>query len=385
MRKIWIALLAAVVLGTGCVGLQPVPGDGGGGDSMVSRYRIKALKYENAGEYQKAMLSWEVVKGLKPSDKEANEKIDYLNQTRAAQADKLIKEGLDYYRIHDYASAESRFVAALQYDPRNTQAIDYLKNIPQAMKFRSYKVANRSDLAGLARQYYGDSTKAGMIAYFNGLTEKDRVQAGATLEIPILDMRLKRRLAGLPIYQPRPVVTTARPSQPGTETSETQPEEETTASIEPKEEMPTIDVEGELGTARTLYQARNYGAVVPAAEKVLASDPGNAEATKLLNDSAFQLGKTLSRQKDYVTALRMLNKVSPNYPGASEAISSVRTVMEKQAEVHYRRGVKFFVNEQLAQAISEWRETLKYNPDHPKAQKDIENAQGLLEKLKSTK
>jgi hypothetical protein len=41
--------------------------------------------------------------------------------------------------------------------------------------------------------------------------------------------------------------------------------------------------------------------------------------------------------------------------------------------------------DQLEKAIREWEETLALNPNHPKARKDIENAQNLLKKLQELK
>ncbi len=55
------------------------------------------------------------------------------------------------------------------------------------------------------------------------------------------------------------------------------------------------------------------------------------------------------------------------------------------AEVHYINGIKYFTEEKLDKAIQEWEETLKLNPQHPKAKGDMENAVRLLQKLKEIK
>ncbi len=89
--------------------------------------------------------------------------------------------------------------------------------------------------------------------------------------------------------------------------------------------------------------------------------------------------------KKYREALNMFNRVAPGYNGVKEAIFDVNKIIEKDAEIYYREGVKRFLNEELEEAINEWEKTLVLNPEHQKAKRDIENARGLLEKLKQIK
>jgi tetratricopeptide (TPR) repeat protein len=53
-----------------------------------------------------------------------------------------------------------------------------------------------------------------------------------------------------------------------------------------------------------------------------------------------------------------------------------------QAEIHYAKGVGHFLAEELDQAIVEWEETLRLNPEHSKAKRDLEKARRLLKNLK---
>jgi tetratricopeptide (TPR) repeat protein len=60
----------------------------------------------------------------------------------------------------------------------------------------------------------------------------------------------------------------------------------------------------------------------------------------------------------------------------------VEVQLQDQAEVHYAKGIRHFLSEELEQAIGEWEETLRLNPDHPNAKKDLPKARRLLENLK---
>jgi tetratricopeptide (TPR) repeat protein len=48
------------------------------------------------------------------------------------------------------------------------------------------------------------------------------------------------------------------------------------------------------------------------------------------------------------------------------------------AEDRYRKGLQYFLAEDLHGAIREWEETLRLDPEHPKAKRDIEKARSLL-------
>jgi len=48
------------------------------------------------------------------------------------------------------------------------------------------------------------------------------------------------------------------------------------------------------------------------------------------------------------------------------------------AEEHYRRGVSYFIAEDLPRAIREWEETMSLDPEHSNARRDIEKARKLL-------
>jgi len=90
-------------------------------------------------------------------------------------------------------------------------------------------------------------------------------------------------------------------------------------------------------------------------------------------------------QKKYDDALKVLEKADPADGCAEQIRLGVRNAIKQQAEAHYIRGVKYFLNEELQNAIKEWKKTLKLNPEHGKAKKNIQNARSLLEKLKKVK
>jgi tetratricopeptide (TPR) repeat protein len=53
------------------------------------------------------------------------------------------------------------------------------------------------------------------------------------------------------------------------------------------------------------------------------------------------------------------------------------------AESHYKEGMKLFVTDDLEAAILEWEETLRLNPSHPNAKRDVDRARNMLQGLES--
>jgi len=57
---------------------------------------------------------------------------------------------------------------------------------------------------------------------------------------------------------------------------------------------------------------------------------------------------------------------------------------QEQAEAHYIKGANYFLAEELDKAIVEWEETLRLNPEHPNAKRDLEKARRILKNLKKS-
>ena len=93
------------------------------------------------------------------------------------------------------------------------------------------------------------------------------------------------------------------------------------------------------------------------------------------------MGKRLSSQEKYLESLEMFKKVAPDYGDIRRTIAHLKRRMNQRAEEHYRKGVKFFVNDKLKQAIKEWEQELTLNPHHKKAESDLKNTRNLLERL----
>jgi tetratricopeptide (TPR) repeat protein len=138
----------------------------------------------------------------------------------------------------------------------------------------------------------------------------------------------------------------------------------------------------ELKKAERLLKEKQYKQAVDATQNILNHDPSNKAARDLINTTYCQMGRDFITQKDYVQALDVLSRADPEHGCVKKALFDVKQMSRKQAEVHYLRGVKHFLNEELTDAIKEWEMTLAIDPDYKKAKESIKKTRDLLEKLK---
>ena len=62
---------------------------------------------------------------------------------------------------------------------------------------------------------------------------------------------------------------------------------------------------------------------------------------------------------------------------------TVHSRLTNLAQIHYRNGVKHFINEDLKSAIDEWEIALACDPNHDNARENIDNARRLMQKIET--
>ena len=318
------------------------------------RYRAQAMEHEKKGELPRAVLCWEIVQAFQPADEETARKIASLKAEAKTLADQHFKKGVSFYQGHSIPAARKEFLKALYYAPDNTEILSYLKDKLDE-DTAAYEVKPGDTLKGIAKNIYGDPEKDFLIAYFNNLGKDPKLAPKTVLRLPLLDL---------------PQAKLATPGMPAPTAPEGQIEE------------PAKELEKMMAKAAAFFKANRFKETVSITDEILLTDPSNRDARNLTNASYYQMGKTLHQQKKYEEALDQLERVDPGYRDVSELIVGAKRQL---ADLHYVRGIKYFTEEKLDQAIEEWQVTLKLNPQHPKAKDDMENASKLLQKLKEIK
>jgi tetratricopeptide (TPR) repeat protein len=322
-------------------------------DPFADAYRKKAINYEKAEEFLKAIEMWKIFSSLTPADRETVKKIEELQRQADTAAASHFNRGVAHYQKGAAALARKEFLLTLLYNPDHKAALDYLKNKLTGEEPTQYVVKKGDTLPSIAQKFYNDPQKDFLISYFNNIDKQTSLVPDMNLIIPILEI-----------------------SEPE------KPKEEYDSTPEEEEALPAADIAGLLAKATGFLNAKKYRDAIPAAENILKYESTNSAALNILNAANYELGKIANTARKYPEALKYFSKVNPGYRDVKNVIIKTQNLL---AEVRYNAGVKFYVSEKIEQAIREWKETLVLNPKHPRAGRDIENAQNLLKKIQKLK
>jgi tetratricopeptide (TPR) repeat protein len=335
-------------------------------------FRAKALSEERQGDPRAALAYWRVVRAFLPEDAEAAGRVTALEREIRLQAGEHLRKGKEQYWEGKYAEARKEFLVALAYDPFLEEAADYLKRGLARQDVRTYVTKEGDTPASVAREFYKDPGKDYLVAYFNGLDARAPLRPGTQLTLPLLDIPV----AGGPRVPPSansPVLSLAPPPAPST-------------SRGPSPKSPpgrSASSDDSLEKARAALRAGEYQKAAALAEQALEKLPASREAKELRNAAYYQLGTDYLWKQEYSEALQMFRKVDASYKDQKETVARVEVRLREEAESHYAAGVKRFLAEDLESAVKEWEATLKLDPTHPKARKDLERARRMLEQVKA--
>ena len=306
--------------------------------TTVATLTEKALAYEAADEIQLALMCWRSILEFDPENPEAFDNIERLDFLVAQRARDAYREGQKALAQRQPQKARRWLLLTLRLNPNAREARQQLHQLMNAPVYRWHRLQPGESLANLSLQFYGTAQGADLIAFVNDIPANAEVLVPRRLKIPRLAAR-------------RPYKTQQRKQA--------------------------------LARARALSEAGQHAKVLSITEPLLRANPKLSQAVKLQNQSCFILGKRLYQEKRYTEARQMLAKIQGAQPGLESLRAELDKAMQAQAEVHYRDGVKYFLNDELERAVESWRLTLELDPEHQEAAAGIRDAETLLHKLKT--
>ena len=320
---------------------------------LSRRYQARALEYEKANEPQLALYYYKIAFAFYPQNKDLEKNLIELKQKNLNEAEKHFQLGVVGYRNGEWESAKREFLIALRFNFEHKDATRYLKQLSSSPAYSSYTVQKEDTFKKISQDAYRSVKLDFFIAEYNDLDAKTRPNPGLTIKIPVVEAKF------IELEPPPKIQIKAEESKP-------------------KKEFSGIDIEKELADARNLFALNDFANSLQVCEKILKFDPANAEAIELKNLANLQMGISLTNEKNYFQAIKVLNKVASGFPGLEQTIANVKTGMLQEAETHYLTGVIHFNNKKYRSAILEWAKALSYNPNHQKAKEDIEKARKLV-------
>jgi hypothetical protein len=347
--------------------------------ALVERFTDRAKRAERAGDPRQALDSWNVVAALRPEAADPKRRVADLTVRLAADAERHFRDGSARQRDGDIDGARRGFLLALAANPGHVEALGALRNLEQEAVLHT--VAAGESLESIANQAYRDPAKAPLLARINDLDPAGKLKPGSILTLPLIAPPKRPPRKGTPESAAEPA-DSAYDTEPAAIGAESKPlavplpanATQTQPAPDPAEEL--------LARARELYKANKFEEAGTTADS-LADHPAVApRARELSGNSWFAAGDAALKRDDLAQAAIAYQKALPARRDAAAALAAVERRKKEKAEELYTAGVRFFINQELDEAIRSWEQTLALNPGHPKAPRDIEKARALQQKLR---
>lgn len=267
----------------------------------------------------------------------------------------------------------------IQTDPSQTPAAQP-EEIITVKGYITHTVKAEESLSRLAQMYYGDYRKFYLIAKFNDMQATDSLRVGQEIKIPEIE--------GVPILtrdeEKEKIEVEPPPSAPVTAVpTETAPAEDAPLpGAEPSEEDQAVAYR-KLGIE--LYNNGDFSDAIIELQKALNTNPDDQTAKNYMSLAYYELGYVSFNNADYFEAIEAFEK-SREYDSSCERCDSyIKMSEENFKDLHYRKGVSYFGEEKLAEAIHEWELVYNMDPNYKDVNKNIEKAKNLMNRLDEIK
>ena len=242
----------------------------------------------------------------------------------------------------------------------------------------THTVQPEETLSKLAKMYYGDLKKYDIIVKFNNLEDGAPVRVGQELKIPEVEglpflaegKAEEAKAAGIP------------PKRPMAAKESEKPKKETVVKKPPTIEDPIVNYR-ELGIE--LYKNKEYADAIIEFNKVISVRPNDSLARQYLAKSHFQQGLVLFRKEDYLGARDEFEASLKYDKKCDKCDENIRKSEDTFKEVHYNKGLAYFGEQKLADAIKEWESVYELDPNYKDVNKNLTKAKNLNERLESIK
>ncbi len=311
---------------------------------LVAFHRGKAEALERVGDLRAALEQWQIVLTISPEDaagRAARRRLE--TRIEQALADR-VRRGRDALARGAQLEARRQFLAALALDPRNAVAFEALRNDVKEVRFVVHTVRAGDTFATLAERYYGDRSRADVIADANQLAPSRRLLPGTTVRVP--------EIPGVPLGSG-----------------------DALARAEPLEPHPL------LVEARDALERGDYTLAGSSIDRLLGSSPQSSEALDLKKAILYGLGRTQFEQRRYAESYQTLTQLAKLAPADPDVASLVRQARDRLIQYHYSQGLRLYQEEKVEEAIAEWRLVVELDPQHASARRNLEQAERLLKGL----
>jgi len=349
---------------------------------LIHAYYVKAGKQaQDSGNLTSALEFFRIASTIDRRDRDSMKSARDLLRDLTTQAAALYDEGVTLQEKGDADTARKKFLEALRLNPNNTKPLAYLKDKMLVQPEESYVIQEGDTLRRISEKIYGNPGGELLLTRINKLSIADRLKPGESLLVPVVPPALAKRLA-LVEFEPEPM-DMAKPDKQ--EVAMAHMKDQPSLPMAQKQDISQSEatgVEALLAMANIQFGNGLYETAVSMTDEILSTQPGNTKAADIRNESYYRMAKGLWDKGSASQSMRMLRRLPSDYKDSATLRSTVQAKLNEDSEPLYLAGVRYFLNEDLENAVEQWELALEMNPFHPKARTDLEKARKLLEAVK---
>lgn len=334
-------------------------------ESFLKDSLQKGKEYEVNGDLVKALKQYKVAMTIDPSNQEAYKGRNRAEKGLRSLAKKHYKAGLEFDKKGKYGLARQQFLIALRLWPDYPEVVDILtsKKRFQVKRYIVHTIKPGESLSKVAKQYYGDYHKFPIIAKYNNLTDATHIKVGQKIRVPVIE--------GKKFFASQRDILTERLEIP----------EE--GEVLKEESVDQVAVYRDHGI--NLFIEKKYQEAIIELKKVLNVNPDDNIALEYIYKSYFQQALAIFEKEDYLAA-RDQFKVCLRYKkNCQKCHGYIAKCEDSYKEMHYKRGMKFFDEEKLDEAIGEWNLVKAQDPHYKRVDYLITKAEKISKKIEELK
>lgn len=351
-------------------------------EELLREYLQGGKHHEEMGNLVAALRNYTLARTVDPSSDEARVGSKRVEKELKSAAEQHYKAGIEYHKQGKYGRARHQFLIALRLRPDHAGAIKMLTT-RKRIKIKRYVVHTLrpgDNLAKVARTYYGDYRKFPVIAKYNNIMNATKVFAGQEIKVPEIEgvkfLARKEEIqtapgelidSGLRAWEKYASETTA-PSDV------TAPEEE---DREPQSQVASYRDDGV-----ELFETENYPGAIEAFNKVLNADPNDNVALEYAYRCHLQQGKLLFERKHFLAARDQFKECLRYKHDCQTCQAYLEQCETVYKEIHYKRGIEFFDQELVEEAIHEWELVQLMEPTYKRVDYLISKAKTILRNIR---
>ncbi len=371
---IYIILVASIV---GCAPLVRKISD----ERVAKAYLQRGREHEHEGDLVEALRQYRLAMTV------AVDCRNRVDRKLRSLAQKHYKAGLKFHNDGKYALAQQQFLIALRLWPDYPEAVERLTS-RKRVKIKSYivhTIEQGENLSQLAETYYGDSGKFHIIAKCNNLTDAARVHAGQEIKVPEIEGVEFLVGKGTLKREARETIDSGSQGREGHALKEREYEEtlEAEHKEEEKESVDQVAIYRENGV--DLFRKGEFQEAIVELDKVLNVYPEDSMALEYSFQSYFQQGVALFEKKDYLAAKDRFESCLLYKSDCDKCRMYIERSENLYNETHYQKGVEYFAEEQLVEAIEEWELVRVIDPNYKEVDHLINKAKKILKKVEELK